>query len=90
MHRFKHIFPAFGLLFLLAPTAYPFECNVCHSKKPEMVRMHKALQSRKDVGCFDCHRVGENLMGKGQPKDPESVLKRRATEEICKSCHKGS
>lgn len=49
-----------------------------------MVRMHKALQGK---GCFDCHKVGAKLMGKGQPKDKESLLKRRQTEEICLPCH---
>lgn len=70
---------------LLPPSARAFQCTVCHSKKPEMVRMHKALQGRN---CFDCHKVGEKLMGKSQPKDRDSLLKRRATDPICMECHK--
>ncbi|MCM2358527.1 MAG: cytochrome c3 family protein [Geobacteraceae bacterium] len=73
------------LLTFLAGTAHAFECKVCHSKNPAMVRMHKAVQGR---GCFDCHRVGEKLMGKGQPKDRESLLKRRVADPLCVECHK--
>ncbi len=65
--------------------AHAFECKVCHSKNPAMVRMHKAVQGR---GCFDCHSVGEKLMGKSQPKDRESLLKRRASDPLCVECHK--
>lgn len=74
-----------GLFLLLLPSSLlAFECKVCHSKKPEMVRMHKALQGRN---CFDCHRMGEKLMGKGQPRDRESQLKRRASDPVCLECH---
>lgn len=66
-------------------TAQAFECKVCHSKNPAMVQMHKAVQGR---GCFDCHKVGEKLMGKGQPKDRESLLKRRVSDPLCVECHK--
>lgn len=73
------------LIFVVAATgADAFECNVCHSKNPAMVRMHQAL---KGQGCFGCHKVGAKLMGKGQPKDTESLLKRRQTEDICLPCH---
>ncbi len=64
--------------------ALAFECNVCHSKNPAMLKMHKAA---KGQGCFGCHKAGEKLMGKGQPKDTESLMKRRATEEVCLPCH---
>lgn len=47
--------------------------------------MHKALKGRN---CFDCHRMGEKLMGKGVPKDKAAQIKRRETEEICFECHK--
>lgn len=67
--------------------AGPFECKVCHSKNPAMVRMHQAVQGR---GCFGCHKVGERLMGKGEPKDPESLLKRRVSDPLCVECHKKS
>jgi len=65
-------------------TATAFECKVCHSKNPKMVAMHKALQGE---GCFGCHNAGEKLMGKSQPKDRESMLKRRVTDVQCVRCH---
>ncbi|HXC92526.1 MAG TPA: cytochrome C [Geobacteraceae bacterium] len=75
------------LLFgLLAEIASAMECKVCHSKNPAMVKMHKSTQA-SEISCFDCHKIGEKLMGKGQPKDKESQLKRRTTETICKKCH---
>ena len=74
-------------LILTNGAAQAFECKVCHSKNPAMVRMHKAVQAT-EIGCFDCHKVGEKLMGKGQPKDRESLLKRRVAEPICVTCHK--
>lgn len=74
------------LLFLFTThTAFAFECKVCHSKNPKMVAMHKALQGQN---CFGCHKVGEKLMGKGAPKDRDSLLKRRVTEAVCLPCHK--
>ncbi|HEY6838259.1 MAG TPA: cytochrome c3 family protein [Geobacteraceae bacterium] len=75
------------LILVTAGNAAAFQCNVCHSKNPAMVKMHKATQA-KDIGCFDCHKIGEKLMGKGQPKDPASLLKRRSTEAICLGCHR--
>lgn len=72
------------LTLLLAAPAAAFECTVCHSKNPAMVKMHRALQGQ---GCFGCHKVGAKLMGKGQPKDKDSLLKRRETEEVCRACH---
>ena len=54
-----------------------------------MVRMHKATQA-KEIGCFDCHSVGEKLMGKSRPKDPASLLKRRVADPVCVECHKGT
>lgn len=68
----------------LAVQADAFECNVCHSKNPKMVAMHKAA---KGQNCFGCHKVGEKLMGKGQPKDLESLLKRRVGDPLCLPCH---
>jgi len=82
-----HLFAVSALLFgIFAETASAMECNVCHSKNPAMVRMHKATQA-SEISCFDCHKIGEKLMGKGQPKDRESQLKRRTAEPICKRCH---
>lgn len=68
--------------------AHAFECNVCHSKNAAMVRMHKATQA-KGTGCFDCHKVGEKLMGNGQPKDRDSLLKQRIADPLCVGCHTG-
>ncbi len=76
-------------LFLSNGTAHAFECTVCHSKNPAMVRMHKATQA-KEIRCFDCHSVGEKLMGKSRPKDPASLLKRRVADPVCVECHKGT
>lgn len=76
-------------LFCLADVsaASAMECNVCHSKNPAMVRMHKATKE-KGINCFDCHKIGEKLMGKGQPKDRESLLKRRVSDAACTGCHR--
>ncbi|HTY20475.1 MAG TPA: cytochrome C [Geobacteraceae bacterium] len=63
-----------------------FQCNVCHSRNPAMVGMHKAVQG-KGIGCFDCHKVGENLMGKAEQKDRASLLSRRAIDSPCVECH---
>lgn len=73
-----------ALTLLVATNAYSFECNVCHSKNPAMVKMHTALRGQ---GCFGCHKVGEKLMGKGQPKDKQSLLQRRQVEVLCLPCH---
>ena len=69
---------------LFTGMAQAFECKVCHSKNPAMVRMHKSVQGR---GCFDCHKVGEKLMGKGLPKDPDTLRKRRVSDPLCIECH---
>lgn len=80
----KTLIPMLALLFA-AGQVHGFECKVCHSKNPAMVRMHKELQGRN---CFDCHRMGEKLMGKGIPKDKAAQIKRRESEQICFECHK--
>lgn len=64
--------------------AEAFQCNECHSKNPAMVKMHQAVQGR---GCFGCHKIGEKLMGKGQAKDKQTLLARRAVDELCRECH---
>ena len=74
------------MLLLGGSRADAFECNVCHSKNPAMVRMHKAIQA-KEIGCFDCHKVGEKLLGKGRSKSLESLLKRRSANPACVGCH---
>jgi hypothetical protein len=80
----KIVVPVITIL-LMSTSAFAFQCNVCHSKNPAMVKMHKALQGRN---CFDCHKMGEKLMGKGIPKDKASQIKRRETDPICFECHK--
>jgi hypothetical protein len=75
---------ALFILLLTSMRALAFECNVCHSKNPAMVKMHKAVRGRN---CFDCHKIGEKLMGKAQPKDRESLLRRRASDPLCVECH---
>ncbi len=84
----RSIIPLFPLLTLLAASTNvsAFQCNVCHSKNPAMVAMHKAVQA-KEIGCFDCHRMGEKLMGKAPAKDRNSLLARQSTEPVCAGCH---
>jgi hypothetical protein len=69
---------------LLSVPSWAFECRVCHSKNPGMVAMHKALQGKN---CFECHKMGERLMGKGAPRDRAQLLARRASEPACLQCH---
>jgi len=76
----------FFLLLALSADAGAMQCNECHSRNPAMVAMHKAVQA-KEIGCFDCHRMGEKLMGKAPAKDRNSLLARRASETVCKECH---
>jgi len=71
-------------IFALAAQVQAYECKVCHSKNPKMVTMHKALQGKN---CFECHKVGAKLMGKEQPKDLNSLLKRRTSDPVCLPCH---
>lgn len=75
---------AFLIMLMMPIYSAAFECKVCHSKNPAMVRMHKAVQGRN---CFGCHKIGEKLMVKGAPKDRDSLLKRRATDPLCVECH---
>jgi hypothetical protein len=79
----KILIPALALL-LTAQAAFAFECNECHSKNPKMVKMHEALRGRN---CFDCHRIGEKLMGKSARKDPAAQMARRASDPACVGCH---
>jgi hypothetical protein len=80
----KTLILSLTVAILSATTATAFECKVCHSKNPKMVAMHHKLEGQN---CFGCHKVGEKLMGKGQPKDINNLLKRRATESECLPCH---
>lgn len=71
-------------LVSLPGLAAAFECTVCHSKNPAMVKMHTAARGQ---GCFGCHKVGDKLMGKKQPKDRESLFARRQNDQACTPCH---
>lgn len=78
---------AIALSITLSPKTTNAACNVCHSKNPKMLKMHKAIQQRSEIDCFTCHKIGDKLMGKGEPKDRGALLGRRTNEEICKTCH---
>ncbi len=43
----------FLLSFMISQKSV-YACNVCHSKNPKMVKMHKVLEDRS---CFTCHRL---------------------------------
>ena len=64
-----------ALTVLLFPSTGSSACNVCHSKKPEMRRMHEAL-GYKD--CFTCHG----------PSAAPTVRNKRSTDLRCMPCHK--
>lgn len=72
----KTFFMLVCVLLLLRPPA--FGCNVCHSKNPKMVNMHKEL-GYKD--CFNCH-------GMGKKRTPEEQLMQRENDQRCVRCHK--
>ena len=55
-----------------------FACNVCHSKNPQMVKMHAEL-GYKD--CFACHTPGNR-------KSSEEWRLQRESDEKCIRCHK--
>lgn len=53
-------------------------CNVCHSKNPKMVNMHREL-GYKD--CFKCHGV--------RGKKSQEERKRQMEEDLnCTGCHR--
>ena len=62
-------------LALLVPAAASAACTVCHSKKPEMRRMHEAL-NYKD--CFTCHGPAAT------PVDRNNC----SEDQRCMPCHK--
>ena len=64
------------LTALLWPSAAS-TCNVCHSKNPRIVDMHREL-GYKD--CFTCH-------GKGLKSSPEERKVQQKTDSRCTRCH---
>jgi hypothetical protein len=64
-----------ALTVLLFPSTGSSACTVCHSKNPEMRRMHEAL-GYKD--CFTCHGPSANPFDRAQ----------RQTDHRCIPCHK--
>lgn len=58
--------------------SYAFGCNVCHSKNPKMLKMHKELEYKD---CFNCH-------GPKAVKPIEERKKIRKTDIVCSRCHK--
>lgn len=64
---------------LLLFPAFPAQgCNVCHSKNPKMVAMHRELGFRD---CFNCH-------GQGLKKTPEARKAQQTSDNRCAGCHK--
>ncbi len=67
-------------IFLVMVASAPdnaLACNVCHSKNPKMVQMHKEL-GYKD--CFSCHT--------GPKKSAEEQKRQRENDVRCVNCHK--
>lgn len=64
-----------GIIF---SPAYSSACNVCHSKNPNMVRMHEALEYKN---CFSCHQPGQIKTGAERKIQMTS-------ERQCSGCHK--
>ncbi|MBI4691430.1 MAG: hypothetical protein HY754_14360 [Nitrospirae bacterium] len=58
--------------------SYAIGCNVCHSKNPKMVKMHKELEYKD---CFKCH-------GPTAVKSLEERKKQREADIVCGRCHK--
>ena len=72
------IFVFVFLAIIFTRSVDAFQCNVCHSKKPEMVAMHKALEFKD---CFECHGVNSK-------KGRDEFSKRKQSDEKCTPCHK--
>ncbi len=68
------------ILSLWSPSLYA-ACT-CHSKCPEMVKMHDelALEGRS---CFLCHGPGNKLIGGEMPSTPREI----GLEPLCVKCH---
>lgn len=64
-----------SIMILLASPA--LACNVCHSKNPAMVNMHKGMEF---AACFDCHGPSSKRSLQGRKDE-------RAAEPMCAQCH---
>jgi len=68
---------AAAFLVLTAYSPAP-ACNVCHSKNPGMVNMHRALGFSD---CFKCH-------GPAQKRSPQDRTTQMSSDPLCVDCHK--
>ncbi len=78
MRPAKAAFLLFAAVALFVIHADAFGCNVCHSKNPKMVKMHKELEYKD---CFNCHGIG-------QRRSPEDQKRLMVTDQRCIRCHK--
>jgi predicted CXXCH cytochrome family protein len=65
------------IILLCAAQPAAAACNVCHSKNPKMVSMHKALQYKD---CFKCH-------GPGSDRKSPNAKDEMKTDPLCTGCH---
>lgn len=63
--------------YILTINSIAIACNVCHSKNPKMVNMHKALEYKN---CFTCHRLEKK-------KSIEEIKTLRTKDNRCVNCH---
>lgn len=73
-----HLIISAMIILLCAAQPAAAACNVCHSKNPKMVSMHKALQYKD---CFKCHGPASDR------KSPNAKDEMR-TDPLCVSCHR--
>jgi len=69
------IISTFLIFFTYSPAS---SCNVCHSKNPQIVKMHSALRFKD---CFNCHGPGK----KTSSQDQQTQM---VTDPLCIDCHK--
>lgn len=66
------------IMFILILFSSPVNaCNVCHSKNPKMINMHKELEYKN---CFTCH-------GLEKKKTIDELKKQRTIDSRCVNCH---
>lgn len=71
----------FSLAFSLPVTSLYAACS-CHSKRPEMVKMHDELALTGQT-CFACHGPANKLKDKKMPSTPLEMR----SEPLCVECH---